>query len=137
VQKYVFRQDTEPAARRPGPVPPDEVPQRNHVNPRKERACAHPYGFVSVQFSRNRCRLAADSQSLASSVFCQALFSGAASRVASKEMISIVFWICSLERSGPGTAGAVEDTELSRPCQADISSETEKNAPGPSARPAR
>ena len=56
--------------------PAGQAPQRNHVNPHEDWACAHPHGFVSVQFSRNRCRPAADSQSLAGPLGSQGLFSG-------------------------------------------------------------
>ena len=115
--------------------PAGQAPQRNHVNPRENSTCVDPRRFVSVQFSRNRCRLAADSQSLADRFRSQELFFGAARRVASKGSFSVVFGICFLERAGPGIAGGGEDTEVPSECQALSREKVEKFLRGVPPRP--
>ena len=82
--------------------PAGQAPQRNHVNPHEDWTCVHPHGFVSVQFSRNRCRLAADSQSLSGLPRSQEFFFGSPGGAPRRKTLSLVPGILFSGKIGPG-----------------------------------
>ncbi len=106
--------------------PAGRAPQRNHVNPHGVSTCVDPRGFVSVQFSRNRCRPAADSQSLSGRFRSQELFSGPPGGWHPQDRFRLFSGFAFWKERARASPGEVEDTERAAGCQALSREKSEK-----------